>query len=186
MASTEQLFLEGEERFSARLLNQSIDRFTRAGEEGTSPVNVYLNRGAAYFMIGELDWALKDFTRVLDIDADNERALYYRGLALLKKGKFIDAVEDLTRTITLDHTRGTAYLARAIAYAEVDCIDESLMDFKTAVALSGNHVNNFFNLLPDPRQLFPKTRRLLQERVSRYADFPPEVVDRLKQWLHVR
>jgi hypothetical protein len=39
-------------------------------------VTVYLNRGTAYVSLARYRAAVEDFTSVLDLDIDNERALY--------------------------------------------------------------------------------------------------------------
>ena len=184
MATTEHLFVEGKELFATGHPRESIDLFTEAEKEGCNPVNVYLNRGAAYLSIGETDWAIDDFTRVLNIDADNERALYYRGLAHVRKGDYDQAIEDLSCSIALNHERGAAFFARGLAFAELDRVDESLRDLKTAIAFSNREVESFANMFGENRTLFDKSIALLEgERGPWSIVLNQDEIDKLKKWM---
>lgn len=163
---------------------ESPDMCIRAEKEGCNPVNVYLNRGTAYLSIGETDWAIKDFSRVLEIDEDNEKAFYYRGVAHLGKGQYEEAVRDLTRAIELNHERGVAFLARGVAHAELDHIDASLRDFQAAVASSDREVENFADLYGGNRTRFDKSMALLEEERGPWSPVMNEKeVNRLKRWI---
>ena len=78
--------IEAKSMFATGHPKESIDLFTKAEEQGCNPITVYLSRGAAFLNVGELDKSIDDFNRVLEINADNERALYYRGLVHFRKG----------------------------------------------------------------------------------------------------
>lgn len=183
MTSTETL-LEAKTLFATGHPKESIEFFTKAGEQGCNPVTTYLSRGAAYLTNGELDKSLDDFNRVLEIDADNERAFYYRGIVHLRKGDFNKALADLSTSITFNHERGAAFLARGFAYAELDRLDESLRDLKTAIAFSNKEVEGFANLFGENRTLFGKSMALLEgERGPWSIVMDENEVNKLKKWI---
>lgn len=184
MAYSEEIIIEGNELLATGNAGKSLPRQGGGTQNSPNPVTVYLNRGAAYFIINELDWAIKDFTRVLELDAVNERAFYYRGIACLRKNAFKEAIEDLTLAIALNRERGTAYLARGLAHAELDHIEQSLQDLKTAAALPKVAGENFAALFGDNPALFARSRALLQSVKGPWADIMSEdEVNRLRKWI---
>ncbi len=46
--------------------------------------------------------AIKDFTKAINLDAENEKAFYQRGLAYLKLKNEVDALADFKSAITLN------------------------------------------------------------------------------------
>ena len=183
MTSNESL-LEAKSLFATGHPSESIELFTKAEGEGCNPVAVYQSRGAAYLTIGELDKAIDDFNRVLEIDTANERAFYYRGIAHSRKGKFNEAINDLTSSITLNHDRGAAFFARGLAYAELDRTDESLRDLKTAIAFSNKEIESFANLFGETRTLYGKSMALLEgERGPWSIVMNEDEVNKLKKWI---
>jgi len=179
-----ELLNEAKSRFATGHPKESIELFTKAEAEGCNPVTVYLSRGAAYLNIGELDRSIDDFNRVLEINADNERAFYYRGIAHLMKGEFRHAVDDLSASITSNHERGAAFFARGLAYAELDLTDESLRDLKTAIVFSNKEVDGFANLFGENRTLFGKSMALLEgERGPWSVVMDEDEMKKLKKWI---
>ncbi len=186
MSITDHIFLQGKELFAAGHPEESIKKFTKAEKKGCNPVNIYLNRGAAYLLIGEIDWSIEDFSRVLTIDEDNDRAFYYRGIAHLRKAAFSDAVEDLSRSIDLNHDRGTAFFARGLAHAELDHPEKSLRDMKTAIAFSNVEVELFASLFGENRTLFDKSLALLEgDRGPWSIVMNNDEVNTLRKWIQL-
>ena len=182
--TTNTLLYEAKKLFATGHPKESIELFTKAGEDGCNPVTTYMSRGAAYLTIGELDKSLDDFNRVLEIDADNERAFYYRGIVHLRKGDFDKALSDLSTSITSNHERGAAFLARGLAYAELERTEESLRDLKTAIAFSNKEVEGFANLFGENRTLFGKSMALLEgERGPWTIVMNEDEVNKLKKWI---
>lgn len=182
--SIERLFREGKEHFFEGHPEESIVLFTKAAEGGCNPVEVYLNRGAAYLTTAHYREAEGDFSLVLGIDTDNERAHYYRGVARLLMGNYDGAAKDLTASITVNHDRGVSFLARGIALAELGKEDEATRDFKTATVLSDVEVEGFMNLFGDNRSQFNRSMSLLEgDRGPLKVVLDENEVEKLKKWL---
>lgn len=178
------LFLEGKDRFATGHPDESIELFTKAADEGCNPVEVYLSRGAAYLTTGHTMEAEGDFSLVLGIDTDNERAHYYRGVARLIMGNYEGAVKDLTESITVNHDRGVTFLARGIALAELGREEDAVRDFKTATVFSNVEVEGFMNLFGNNRSLFNRSMALVEgDRGPWKAVMNEQEVEKIKNWL---
>jgi tetratricopeptide (TPR) repeat protein len=184
MQENEKLFLEGKKIFAAGHPKQSIELFTQAEIGGYNPVHVYLNRGAAYLALGELDESIRDFTRVLDCDTDNERAYYYRGVTHLKKGEYEEAIADLSQSISRNKDRGAAFFTRGLTHVKLNHKDESLQDLKTAVALSNQEVERFTNQFGGNSTMSDKSMVLREGELGPWAKvLNEEEMERLKKWM---
>ena len=95
----------------------------------------YVDRGIAYGEKGQLDQAVDDFTKALEIDAKSTDAYYNRGIAYVYKGQYDWAVDDLNKVLEIDLKNGGAYYYRAIAYYFKKRYDESWKDIKKAEGL---------------------------------------------------
>jgi tetratricopeptide (TPR) repeat protein len=164
---------------------ESIEYFNNLMDEGCNPVTVYLNRGVAYVSLAKFPEAVDDFTSVLEVDHDNERALYYRGVARMNLGRFEEAIEDLDRAIAVNQERGSAFLARGLALAELGREDEALRDFKTASILSNIEVEGFLNQFGANRTMFDKSMALLEgERGPWKYVLSPAESGKIEEWRH--
>jgi tetratricopeptide (TPR) repeat protein len=147
--------------FASGQLGKSIEFFNLAYEKGGEPVAVCLSRGAAAMALGHYQEAVKDFSRVLQEDAKNERAHYYRGLAHAALGEYQLAIDDLTFSLTRNHDRGIAHLVRGLAYAELGQKKFATLDFNTASAFSEAEIQSFKKLFGDNTTIFQNTTALL-------------------------
>ena len=71
----------------------------------------YFKRGHAWYNQGELDRAIADLTKALEMDLGYADAFYIRGLAWEKKGDLGRATDDYTRAIITDRKYEGAYYA---------------------------------------------------------------------------
>jgi len=164
---------------------ESIEYLNSLMDEGCNPVTVYLNRGVAYVTLARYREAVDDFTSVLELDVDNERALYYRGVARMNLGRFEEAIEDLGRAIAVNQERGTSFLARGLSLAELGREDEAVRDFKTASILSNVAVEGFLNQFGANRTMFGKSMALLEgERGPWKFVMNAGEAEKIEEWLH--
>lgn len=63
-------------------------------------------RGCSYEKQGEIELAIEDFTKVLDIYPNHVNAAYARGACENKRGNFAKAIEDYNMALSLDQERG--------------------------------------------------------------------------------
>ena len=69
---------------------------------GTQLANVFNQRGIAYFYKGQIDLAIADYTKAieLDPDPDDHKAYFNRYLAFKKKGQHDRAESDFNESVT--------------------------------------------------------------------------------------
>lgn len=178
------LFREGKDRFATGHPDESLLFFSKAAEEGCNPVQVFLSRGAAYMSTAHYQEAEGDFSIVLGIDTDNDRAHYYRGVARLVQGNYEGALKDFTASLAVNHERGVSFLARGIALAELGREDEAARDFKTATVISDVEVEGFMNLFGNNRSKFNRSMALMEgDRGPWKAVMNEEEVKKIRNWL---
>jgi len=61
----------------------------------------YHNRAVAYGLAGDVDHAIADFTKTIEIRPDNAAAYEHRGRAFASKGDYTHAVDDVNRASEL-------------------------------------------------------------------------------------
>lgn len=178
------LFQEAQNSFVNGEFQHSIELFSQAEAEGCNPVNVHLSMGAAYLQLKEYGRAIEEFDKVLGIDPDNERALYYRGVARMNQGAYERAEKDLTRSIEKNHERGAAFFARGLTRAELGREEEALRDFKTAISYSDVEVGNFLAEYGSHRTMFEKSMALLEGERGPWSIVLDEIeVEKIKKWM---
>src|SRR5436190_20424478 len=89
-------------RFSLVLISLSF--LTTFGAQGQAPTSAeeYTQRGIARFEKNDLDGAIADFTKVIELNGKSQEFCYYfRGMAHYRKGNASQAIDDLTNAIAL-------------------------------------------------------------------------------------
>jgi len=105
----------------------------------------YYNRGLAYYLMGRLDRAIKEYTRAIRRNNKDADPYYNRALAYINKGDYERAVRDLAITIRLDPDSADAYCNRAGANFRLGRFDEALADYNAAIKVSPNDADLYHN-----------------------------------------
>lgn len=181
---TNELFHEGQDYFIKGQLQESIETFTKAHDEGYDPVRSYLSRGVAYLKIEEYDKAIDDFSAVITLDPENERGYYYRGITLVDKKDFDHALEDLDHAISINHERATSFLARGLIKSELGREEDAASDFKAAVAYSDVESSSFAHGFGNYHSMFERSMALLEgERGPLSITLTEDEVKKLEKWI---
>lgn len=82
---------------------QAVDCFTRATELDPRFVNAYYQRGVLYWReIQNYHHAIRDMSRVLDLDPERMEARFIRALAYQARGDFEQAIADYETFLSWD------------------------------------------------------------------------------------
>ncbi len=103
------------------------------------------NRGAAYAARGDHESSLEDFTRALELDADDAIAYGNRGAAYGRLGRYDLALGDMAKAIELDPHDSASYSNRGIVYRLKGEHDRSLQDYTRALELDPQNAAAFNN-----------------------------------------
>ena len=105
-----------------------------------------LLRGLAQASEGDLNGAIAEFNRLIQLNPKDEIALYNRGLIEANKGDFDIAIADFNHAIQLRPTFARAYNDRGSVKATKRDIDGAIADFNYAIQLSPQFVQAYINL----------------------------------------
>lgn len=102
----------------------------------------YLKRGRLYADKGELERAAAEYTRAIQLRPDDQRAYRLRAEAHREKGDLDRALADLDKAIDLDMYCAPAFISRGLVYREMGEIEDYEEDFRVAVLLNPELVND--------------------------------------------
>lgn len=106
----------------------------------------YNQRGMAFFDIGQLDFASKDFERAIALNPSYFDAYNNFGMTLYKMGKLDDAIEEFDKAIALNSSYREAYNNRGMAFSDKGQPARAIGDFKMAIALYPSYYKAYSNL----------------------------------------
>jgi Flp pilus assembly protein TadD len=96
---------------------------------------IYYKRGVAFQSLGELDEAIDDYSRALELDPSNALAYNNRGIVWHRKDELENAIADYDRAIELDPEDAVAYNNRGLAWEEAGELDKAIDDYNRAIEL---------------------------------------------------
>jgi tetratricopeptide (TPR) repeat protein len=167
MKSTETAALEKIRRaklyFASGQIEEAVREFNAAEQDGYELVDIWLSRGAALLVLGRYRLAETDFSNVLEVQKENERAYYYRGIARAARGQHRKAIDDLSASLSRNNDRGIAHLVRGLSYAELGNRSEAVLDINSAGAFSDAEIKSFTALFGTSGQPFRNARALMAE-----------------------
>ncbi len=149
--------------FASGQIRESIKEFTLAEQEGYELLDIWLSRGAALLAMGNYKMAETDFSNVLKVRQDNERAYYYRGIARAAQGHYQRAIDDLTASLSRNNNRGIAHLLRGLSYAELGNRSDAVLDINSAGAFSDAEIDSFTKLFGTVGHPFRNARVMMAE-----------------------
>jgi lipoprotein NlpI len=103
--------------------------------------SAYYNRGMAYLHAEDLDRAIADFAKAVEIDPRHAGAYTGRGRAFRSKGAHDRAIADFTRAIEIDPQHADAYNDRGLAYRSKGDPDRAIADYTKAIEIDLQHAD---------------------------------------------
>jgi tetratricopeptide (TPR) repeat protein len=104
---------------------------------------VIASRGNAYFAEANLDNALEDYSKALELNPGLTAALTNRTVTLVKLGKCEEAASDLTSVLASDPRSWRALYGRSVCEAKVGEQERSQSDLAAATAINPNAAQEF-------------------------------------------
>ena len=100
-----------------------------------TPADFYSKRADASLAKGEVDAALADYSKALEIKTDDPGLYVSRGKALFTKKSFDQSVKDYDKAIELAPKTAVAFLNRGASYEKLGEVQKALSDYKSAADL---------------------------------------------------
>jgi tetratricopeptide (TPR) repeat protein len=105
----------------------------------------FLNRAGARGFNGDMNGAIVDLSRAIDLDPKSEPAVFRRGAFKLQKGDYDGAITDLTRAIELSPNTADYYSDRGLAKLRKRDNDGAIVDFTRAIELDAKNAIAYRN-----------------------------------------
>ena len=104
-----------------------------------------MSRGSAFFRSDQLEEAIADFDRAIELEPGLARSYHLRGLAKERQGRDGEAMDDFEKAIELDPEYGAAYYSRATLYTKMGNEDLAVDDIKMVEYLTNKNIESFAN-----------------------------------------
>lgn len=99
----------------------------------------YQKRGDAAMAKGEVDGAIADFTKSIEMNAKSSDAYWSRASAYLAKNSIDLAIADLDKVVELKPDSSVAYARRGEVLEKKGSVDKALVDYNKAVSLDASN-----------------------------------------------
>jgi len=100
-----------------------------------TPADFYSKRADASLAKGEVDNALVDYNKAIEIKTDDPSLYVSRGKALFTKKSFDQSVKDYDKAIELAPKTAVAFLNRGASHEKLGDVQKALSDYKSAADL---------------------------------------------------
>jgi tetratricopeptide (TPR) repeat protein len=113
-------------------------------EESAVPPASWYEKGLKFVDMTRYNEAIDCFDRAIDLDPNNEQALFARGSTLLVVGRFEDAYRDLNRALAIDPADAGAYYVRGLVYEQANNYENAAADYTTALTIDPRNGDYLF------------------------------------------
>jgi tetratricopeptide (TPR) repeat protein len=120
-------------------LNHDYERAVRACSDALAEgedAELYSNRGSALLMLDDIDRAILDFDRAIQLEPDNAIRYYNRGIAFGKKHEGQKAIDDYSEAIRLHPDLAPAYGNRAREFELAGDHEKAIADYRITLRLA--------------------------------------------------
>ena len=134
-------FEKGKSFFNAKKYDDAIKAYDKAIELDPEPDNAagaYFGRGVVYNMKGQLDRAIEDFNKSIELYPDYANVYVSRGYVYIKKGQYDKAIMNFNKAIELYPDYANTYFGRGFAYYMKGQYDRAIQDYNKTIELDPN------------------------------------------------
>jgi protein O-mannosyl-transferase len=128
-----------------KVWQNDVTLWNDASRKAPAKERSYDNRGNAYLNQGDLDRAISEYDKAIEINPGSFLAYNNRAGAYLKKGDQAKALSDYGKAIELGPTFPEAYYSRGTLYLNRGDLAEALSDFSRAIAINPRYAEAYYN-----------------------------------------
>ena len=103
------------------------------------------HRGNFMMMLDQIDEALKDYSRAIELNPNNAAVYTNRGIAYGEKGEPDLAIKDFNTSIQFNPDHAETYYCRGVAYDMKSDVDHAFKDYTKAIQLKPDYANAYTN-----------------------------------------
>lgn len=141
--------VEGIRKIVEKMQSQAKPSSNVTPEEIETLASLAFHRGNFMMMLGQIDEALKDYSRTIEISPINAAAYSNRGTVYLQKGNIGLAIDDYTKAIELKPDYAKAYYNRSGAFSRLENHEKAESDLTTARNLGEETITSLDKILRD-------------------------------------
>jgi tetratricopeptide (TPR) repeat protein len=105
----------------------------------------YFNRAWLYQYKGDMQKALQDYSKAIELDKGMKDALYNRGVLSAGMKKLEEALKDFSEVIRLDPSAADAYCNRGNIHYRMGKLDLALADYSSGLKADPHEADLFYN-----------------------------------------
>ncbi len=105
----------------------------------------WLYSGIVYGVLGNMQQAINDLNKAIELNPQFAEAYYNRGIAYGNLGNNRKAIKDFDKAIEMKSQYARAYFYRGIAYLVLENSKEALSNFSTVIQLNPQNAEAYFN-----------------------------------------
>jgi tetratricopeptide (TPR) repeat protein len=129
------------EPFYKRLLETGVD-FKEA--QFIRPMDLdYTYRGISHLENEQIDDAISDFNKAIELNAGFAAAYIYRGIAHYKQGQFNQAISDYNKAIEINPEYAEVYYNRGDAFGKKGRFDQAISDYNKAIEINPEYAEAY-------------------------------------------
>ena len=113
--------------------------------EDNKSAALYEERANAYFFLNQINKAIEDFNKIIELNPGNAYVHYNRGIEWGKKGEYDKAIDDYTKAIELKPDYADAYYNRGIEWGKKGEHNKAIDDYTKAIVLKADYVSAYYN-----------------------------------------
>lgn len=123
----------------------SVSLWNNVIEKYPNESGAYSNRGHNYRMQNNLNMALADYNKAIELDNKNHLAISNRGKVWFEKGMLEKSLADYNRAIELHTTSPDYYSNRGAVYARLNDYSHSIADLNRAIEMDSKNSGYYSN-----------------------------------------
>jgi tetratricopeptide (TPR) repeat protein len=124
---------------------EKLDKPVDARADLVMAVGAFFDRGVVYMDHDELESALADFNRAIELNPGVAKYYTFRGMVLNRMDKPKDAIENFNTAIDLDPNDPMAFLNRGNAWKQRGSFENTVFDYTKAIELDPKYAAAYFN-----------------------------------------
>lgn len=141
----QQLYYSGDYTAAIEAFNRAAGRVPQAQAKEIRADALYFLRGNARYALDDLNQALLDYGRAIEVNDEFAFAYGNRGNTYLQLDNDREALADFTRAIELDPAYANAYSGRAAVYSTLERYNDAVADYTRSIELDTDNVMDLLN-----------------------------------------
>lgn len=129
----------------ASKIQEKIDSWNGEIVKDATNAEAYNRRGLAYFSLGNLDNALTDFSKAVELDSKTANYLFNQATVMAINNEFEDARNILSKAIEVNPQYAEAYYNRGKINADLNNLGEAIHDFTKAIEINSGYSQAYNN-----------------------------------------